>query len=492
MVDSQSYFVSGALDDGIPEDHYSRFLVRFVDEFFPVLGIEEKKNKPGRPSLPVREMFKLILYAYSCNVTDPNTIWDNCLYHKIYAYVSNGIKPSERSIRKFIGDYGYLFDIFLGCTLFFANELGITDFKHLSVDGTIKKAYNSRYNVLNEKEIDLLLGFYSGSVIPRKKIKKLSRPAQKLMERTDLSDEDKLELLKTLKKEIMSSGQRTVPVNDVEARWMHNKKNYEEISQNVQSAVDTISKLICAIKVTKGPTDHNELPEIVKKAIENIGYKPDYVSADTGYHTETSFQYLEKENIEALIPDRKQTRKNRGKLSENPFHKDHFEYDAEKDIYICPNQKELSLKYKITTKTNDNRQPDKIERRYMNYTACKSCDDLNKCCKGNARQITEFGSTASLETKAKMETSEYKELFKERSSTVEAPFGTLKTYYKIDNLPITGIERTEHYLSLFAVVYNLKVLFNKINNIFSNQDDIKYFMDQMRLTLSLDCKITEK
>lgn len=65
----QSSFKLERLDDDIPKDHLSRFIVRFVDEFFPVLEVEENMGGKGRPVLPVCEMFKLIIYAFNEGVT---------------------------------------------------------------------------------------------------------------------------------------------------------------------------------------------------------------------------------------------------------------------------------------------------------------------------------------------------------------------------------------------------------------------------------------
>ena len=482
----QTTFKLERLDDGIPQDHYSRFIARFVDEFFPVLGIEENLKKTGNSDLPVREMFKLIIYAYSEGITSLKVIEDYARYHKIYIYLSNNTQPSQRSIRRFITEKGYLFNIFLGNSLLFANELGIKDLEYISIYGTIKKEYNSKFNVLHEKEIDTLIKHYSGLKLYPKKIKKLPLPAREFIEREDLNDEDKLDLLDELKTEIRMSGQSTIPVNDVEARWMYHKQESPEVAYDVQS---TVSKLICAIKVSQNLTNHNELPEIVKKIIDNIGDKADYISADTGYHTETSFEYLEKTDITGLIPDRKQTRENSGRLSKNPFHKDHFQYDAENDVYICPNNQKLAFKYLVSHCKDDEIEPYKFERRYWNYTACNECKDKDKCYSGSSRQISEFVSPYALKMKNEMDTAEYWEMFKKRSSIVEAPFGTLKTYYCMDEMPITGIKHTEHVLSLFALTYNLKIINNNLKKIYSEIDTINSFIEKIGVILNMECRI---
>lgn len=488
----QSNFTFMRLDEGIPEDHFSRFVVRFIDEFFPTLGIEEKDGGKGRPSFPLPEMFKLIIYAYSSGVTSSKVIEEMAMYHKVYIYVSNGINPKERTIRKFITDYDYLFNILLGCTLIFANILEITDFKHIAIDGTIRKANNSKYNIIHKKDIEKLIKHYTGFKLSDETIKKLKRPVRKIIDREDITDEDKLELLNELNTQITLSGQKTVPVNDVEARWMQNKDGNKQISHNIQTAVDTDSKLIYSVKVSQNPTDHYELPEIVESAILNTKKEPEYVSADTGYHTETSFEYLAEKNIKALIPDRQQTRKNTNRISENPYHKDHFKYIGEKDLFICPNNKKLELKYQYTYKPAQKNLSDKIERKYMNYDACKKCKDLYKCTKGSHRIISEFASTKTLETKNKMNTDEYKEKFKKRSSTVEAPFGTLKVYYHMNELPTNGMQHTENILALCSTTYNLKRIYNITKDKYEQKDDINIFKEKIESLLNLKCKITSQ
>ena len=136
----QTRFVYTRLDEGIPEDDCSRFLVQFVDMFYPVLDLDEVEGLPGCPSYPPREMFKLVIYGFYRGVTSIEMLAEMAEFHQIYRYVSGDIKPSSRTIRRFIQKYGVYFKILLGCSLIFANEINLTDFNHVSVDGSIKKA----------------------------------------------------------------------------------------------------------------------------------------------------------------------------------------------------------------------------------------------------------------------------------------------------------------------------------------------------------------
>ncbi len=67
--------------------------------------------------------------------------------------------------------------------------------------------------------------------------------------------------------------------------------------------------------------------------------------ADAGYLDGEDIQFLDREGIIGLIPDRelKEIKKSReGIVGEGEkFKKDKFKYDSENDVYICPEGKKL-------------------------------------------------------------------------------------------------------------------------------------------------------
>ncbi len=59
----------------------------------------------------------------------------------------------------------------------------------------------------------------------------------------------------------------------------------------------------------------------------------------------------------------------------NPFDKSYFIYNAEKDIYICPNQKELILSRHSKETRNGKTNYYKV---YQGI-GCASCSDVDRC-----------------------------------------------------------------------------------------------------------------
>ena len=144
------------LDWNVPENHISRFVVEFVEEVFPLLNIKEAKKKKGRDSLPVDSMLKLLIYAKIQHIDRTSIITDMARYHDIFKYVCDDIRPSERSIQRYRREYGHYFEVLLQMTLKKAFDEGFTEFNHVAIDGTIKKAYNSNNNTITKKETQIL------------------------------------------------------------------------------------------------------------------------------------------------------------------------------------------------------------------------------------------------------------------------------------------------------------------------------------------------
>ena len=75
------------------------------------------------------------------------------------------------------------------------NRIGLTDFEHIAIDGTIKNAYNSSFNIIKENEISLLINHYMVKELTKEEIKKLRQTARKFLDDKSKTDEEKIEIL---------------------------------------------------------------------------------------------------------------------------------------------------------------------------------------------------------------------------------------------------------------------------------------------------------
>ena len=81
-------------------------------------------------------------------------------------------------------------------------------------------------------------------------------PARKIINRTDKSNKEKLKYLNDIMKRFDETGANTVPVHDMEFIHIYNKQGNADIGYNLQTAVDSSSKMFMALIVSQKATDH--------------------------------------------------------------------------------------------------------------------------------------------------------------------------------------------------------------------------------------------
>ena len=100
-------------------------------------------------------------------------------------------------------------------TLKKAYDNGFTEFNHVAIDGTIKKACNSNNNIITEKETLILEKYFKGIQIDEESLKKINKPAKKILENQKISTSEKLELIYNIKTQLTLTGQKKIPVKEI-------------------------------------------------------------------------------------------------------------------------------------------------------------------------------------------------------------------------------------------------------------------------------------
>ena len=435
-----------------------------VDGAFDFFKIERKVSNVGKPPFDLKDMIKLIFYGYVNKITSTVALSYNARYNVLYNIISHGLEPSDRTIRDYCKYFQPIYQLIISFILIVANRIGLTDYEHIAIDGTIKKAYNSPFNIIKEKDLSLLIKHYMVQKLTKDEIKKLRRTARKFLNDKSKTDEEKVNILFHWWQLLDYSGQTSLALNDHDARLMKTKDNgqkYPKFSLNIQLGTDTKSKLICGVNAVQNPTDHYQIPALMNQIITNLNSKPSKISADTIYLTLANLNYLDNLGISALIPTSQQNRKNSNNLPENLFAIDYFVFDEYKNVFICPENQELTLDGAYPA-PQEKGGGNKIKLVYSNYDACKKCEYKRKCYKKNHRTITRYVHEVSYKTERLMSSEEGIKEYKLRSKTVEAHNGTFKRIYHYDSIPITGLKRVQNLMFTIVASYNLIRLFNLI------------------------------
>lgn len=324
--------------------------------------------------------------------------------------------------------------------------------------GTKFRACNAKRNNYSQKKLDRLL-------------KQIDAKIDKYMNELDQGDaleasdrkisaqeiKDRIQELKNrkekyeeLQKQLKETGQNEISTTDPDARLMCNNNNNVDVSYNVQTTVDAKEKLIVDFKVTQKPNDLGELDNMALRAKKLFGNKPLEVLADKGYYNARDLKKCVKKYITPYVS--KQVYANG--TGDRDFYADKFQYDKEKDIYICPAGQEL------TRGRTRKKKGQIVGYDYFNYDACKNCDMKSRCTRSKkGRYIFRHVDQDFLDT-IDFNTELNKDKYKLRQMIVEHPFGTIKrswgAYYFLTKRRISVTAE----VSLAYLAYNFRRVIN--------------------------------
>jgi transposase len=217
---------------------------------------------------------------------------------------------------------------------------------------------------------------------------------------------------------------------------------------NPQVTVDK-GGIILANDVCQDATDYAQLQPQVLETIDNIGELPKETAwnFDAGYYEGENLNFLEKNNIDAYIPD------HNDKKGANPYDKRNFIFDRANNEYICPENKRL-----IYTGTHFEKQKQKDISLYKGQ-ACLECPVRRKCTKSKTGirllKRVEFEDERNSMV-AKMKTSQAKEIYRLRARTVEPTIGDIKENKGVRSFLTRGITTVRSEFNLVCTGVNLK------------------------------------
>ncbi|MGB8170308.1 MAG: transposase [Chthoniobacteraceae bacterium] len=226
------------------------------------------------------------------------------------------------------------------------------------------------------------------------------------------------------------------------------RKNSEcTVGYNAQIAVDAAQHLIAAEEVTTEPNDSALLEPMAQAAREALGVEKIAAVADRGYYSHEQVARCAEAGIEAYVPAPQRPAPGEG---EYPIER--FDYDAARDLYVCPQGRELPRK-------SDSTRSSGRYRAYYDSRVCRGCPVRRACTRGAYRKLTvhehqEVIAAARARLRARPE------ICKQRHALAEHPFGTLKFWLGYRAFLCRGLAMVRAEFSLSCLAYNLRRALN--------------------------------
>lgn len=223
-------------------------------------------------------------------------------------------------------------------------------------------------------------------------------------------------------------------------------------------AVDDFCGVIVDVDVTTGETSEgSQLPDQIERIEENTGLEINTLSTDAGYAHGKNYEYLEKKNIDAIIPPQKENSVPR----RLPIRL--FKYDTKNKIVKCPAGKTL-------TRRTESKQGWVYRSTAKDCRHCKlpkRC--LNETVKSRSIMIS-HGYEALLRARRRHRDPDkkFRQIYARHRHQIEGMHGEAKTQHGLRRAVRRGLTNVAIQAYLTAAVINLKRLVTYTGGLFDD------------------------
>lgn len=432
----QVEFIS--VDQLVPEDHLVRKIEKVINfDFIYDLVKDMYCLDNGRPSIDPVVLIKIVLIQYMFGIKSMRQtikeIETNVAYRWFLGFGLTDNIPhfstfSKNYERRFKGTN--LFEKIFKKVLQQAIEYGLVNIDAVFIDSTHIKAN------ANKKKYEKVF------------IEEQTKTYKEALEK-EINEDRENHGLKPLDFENENVKMKEVKrsTTDPDSGMINKNEKEHQFGFSLHTACDKNGMILGTILTAANVHDSVMFVNILNEVEKNVG-RPRAVAVDAGYKTPHICKELLDRNILPSMPYKRPQHK------EGYFPKKEFVYDEYYDCYICPNNQ--ILEYATT-----NRDGYRVYK--SNPEVCKNCPYLSMCTssKNQTKIVNRHVWEGYLEEVEHLRhTYECKELYKDRSKTIERVFADLKEKHGLRWTTLRGIEKVSMQAMLVCACFNLKKMAN--------------------------------
>jgi len=438
------------LEDLVSQDNPVRAIDFIVDLIIKENTSEfeyKGSSTTGRPAYPFSVLMKLFIYSYMNRVRSSRAMATECKRNLELRWLLQGLTPEFRTIAYFRENYNSIISQF---NKYFKRKLislGLVSTTY-AVDGSKLKA-NASKAMLSRKATLEQLGAIKISM--NDYLSSLEQLDEEESSTGELSRSELEKKISSLEQHIMelqgylsamdSMGKNHLSTSDIDCNLMKSRDGYIP-AYNVQLGVETKNHFIMGDYVSDSVNDIKELEPMIDEIRNETGVEEIITLSDAGYTDLDTLEHLEKDRnvicYSSMPPSRKDNK---------------FIYDKERDIFICPQGKELK---RLEIKKS------KLYSKVIRYKGrdCGSCPIREQCTTSKSgREISRFSNDKYREAyRDKMSEGPSKSKLKRRMAVVEHVFGNIKVTGGKIPLLLRGKPKVGTEIKLYVLSYNMKRL----------------------------------
>jgi transposase len=433
---SQLFYVFN-LESRIPAGHLLRRINPIVAR---VLADLREKLAPfysdiGRPSIDPELMIRMLIVGYCYGIRFERKLCEEVALHLAYRWFcrldlddkvpDHSTFSVNRHGRFRDGDIlRHVFEAVVRACM----DAGLVKGEGFAVDASVMEANASRYHGKAPDEID-----WSAP----------ERQTRAVAEFLTAIDDDDPNADRKLPKVISPT--------DPCSAWTAKANKRVQFGYGLNYMIDTAHAVIVDVEATPARTyDEVAVTRIMIDRTERaFGLKPKRLTADTAYGTGKLLAWLLGRDIAPHIPVWE-----RYERTDGMFARTAFAYDAERDVYICPNGRPL----RTSGTVHDGRV-----RNYLSQPGdCRACELKERCTRAPFRKIArDINEEARDHARSLKDTPEFEQSSDERKK-VEMRFAHLKVHHRFERMRLRGLSGARDEFHLAATVQNLKTIANHV------------------------------
>jgi transposase len=434
-VDQSQLFYLFNLEQMIPADHLLRRINPIVARVLADLRatLAPFYSDIGRPSIDPELMIRMLIVGYCYGMRCERRLCQEVELHLAYRWFCRlGLEDRVPDHSTFsINRHGRFRDSDIFRRLFEAvvrmcMDGGLVKGEGFAVDASVMEANASRYHGQAPGEIDWSTP---------------ERQTRAVAEFLSSFDDENPDADRKLPKVISPT--------DPCSAWTAKANKRVQFGYGLNYLIDTEHAVIVDVEATPARTfdEVAATRTMIDRTETTFGLRPQRLAADTAYGTGRLIAWLLDRAIAPHIPVWE-----RYPPAEGMFSRSDFAYDAERNVYICPNGRLL----KTTGTIHDGRV-----RNYLSRPGeCRVCTFKERCTRAPFKKIArDINEDARDYARSLKGTPEFERSGNERKK-VEMRFAHLKVQHAFERMRLRGLTGARDEFHLGAIVQNLKTLAN--------------------------------
>lgn len=436
-----------AIEEWVPADHPARFIREFVDALdLKALKVDRGVPDEGRPGYAPDLLLKVWLYGYCFGIYQTRPLERACREHLSLIWLTGGHEPDHNTLWRFWSTHYEALRGLFTQSLRVAANAGLIGFVLHAVDGTKIQARASTQRALHKKDLERMLSRLDKAV---ERIEREIRdthdpeaPGYALPEELQQKQRLREKVRDSLAQLEQAERDHLHPI-DPDAQIMK-MAGGKLLAYNAQAVTDGSHGLIVAADVTTEENDQKQLVPMLDQVKQNLGQVADQTVADAGYCTAESIATAEERGYPVLVSPKDDPNQ------VGPYHTSRFEWDAERDVVICPRGEALGF-------VRVRRHPDKPYPVRLYRCTNRTCPVRDACTQNKRGREIEISPhhDALKRQEAKRGDPQMKELLRKRKQIGELPFAIIKEFKRYRRGLRHGVEKMKTEWVLICTALNL-------------------------------------